>query len=148
MYVEAGVDKTRLVTELVARARAEGVRTLVGGCASVGGGALPFAPVAEAQRRLSGETSVAEGDTAGRVGGLFVSRVVARLSWDLSAGQGEAAAPGGGHSAVGLASPTTQTRLFEDVVDEFERLATPGWGPAGSRGHALGRPVEPQIGTS
>jgi DNA-binding CsgD family transcriptional regulator/tetratricopeptide (TPR) repeat protein len=126
VYGEAGVGKTRLVTELVARARAEGVRTLVGGCASVGGRALPFAPFAEALRPLSGETSVAGAETAGRPGGLFVSSFLALLSSELSEGRGETAAPAGGVPAVGLAGRVTQTRLFEDVVDELERLATPG----------------------
>jgi DNA-binding NarL/FixJ family response regulator len=128
VHGEAGVGKTRLVTELVARARDEGVRTLVGGCASVGGRALAFAPFAEALRPLSGGTSVAERDTTGERGGGLVSGFITLLSGDLSPANPGRAAPGRGEpaGAVGVgAAAVTQTRLFEDVVDELERLATP-----------------------
>jgi DNA-binding CsgD family transcriptional regulator len=47
---DAGVGKTRLVTELVARARRRGATTLAGGCLDVEEGRLPFGPFAEALR--------------------------------------------------------------------------------------------------
>jgi predicted ATPase len=50
---EAGVGKTRLVTELAARCAADGARVLVGGCLPLGEGALPYAPVVEALRPWS-----------------------------------------------------------------------------------------------
>jgi predicted ATPase len=50
---EAGVGKTRLVTELAGEAGGDGVLTLVGGCLDVGDGTLPYAPVVEALRSLA-----------------------------------------------------------------------------------------------
>src|SRR6266511_1644696 len=49
---EAGVGKTRLVSELLARARAHGALTLVGGCLDVGEGVVAYAPMVEALRPL------------------------------------------------------------------------------------------------
>ena len=49
---EAGVGKTRLTAELIARCAADGTRVLVGGCVPVGEGALPYAPIVEALRAL------------------------------------------------------------------------------------------------
>jgi predicted ATPase len=56
---EAGVGKTRLVTELIARCAADGTRVLAGGCVPVGEGALPYAPIVEALRILVAEAGVA-----------------------------------------------------------------------------------------
>ena len=52
---EAGVGKTRLVSEFAARVRHSGGRVLLGGCIELGEGALPFGPVAEALRGLGRE---------------------------------------------------------------------------------------------
>ncbi len=49
---EAGIGKTRLVTELAGRARAEGIEVLVGGCLDLDVGGVPYAPVVEALRDL------------------------------------------------------------------------------------------------
>jgi ATP/maltotriose-dependent transcriptional regulator MalT len=49
---EAGIGKTRLVTELAARCATDGTRVLAGGCVPVGEGALPYAPIVEALRAL------------------------------------------------------------------------------------------------
>ncbi|WP_436771218.1 helix-turn-helix transcriptional regulator [Yinghuangia sp. YIM S09857] len=51
---EAGVGKTRLLDEFLARAAASGAVTAVGGCIELGAEALPFAPVAAALRMLDG----------------------------------------------------------------------------------------------
>jgi tetratricopeptide (TPR) repeat protein len=56
---EAGVGKTRLVSELAGRCRAKGARVLVGGCLPLGGEGLPYAPIVEALRPLPGELGVA-----------------------------------------------------------------------------------------
>jgi class 3 adenylate cyclase len=48
---EAGVGKTRLVTELTT-GPANGARVLTGGCVPVGEGALPYAPIVEVLRTL------------------------------------------------------------------------------------------------
>jgi len=49
---EAGVGKTRLVTEFAAEAVEGGVRVVVGQCVELGGDGLPYAPVAGALRDL------------------------------------------------------------------------------------------------
>ena len=49
---DAGIGKTRLVTELGARARAAGAQTLVGRCIDLVGAEVPYLPVAEALRPL------------------------------------------------------------------------------------------------
>jgi len=52
---EAGVGKTRLVTELAARCGADGTRVLSGGCVPVSAGGLPFTPIMEVLRVLLAE---------------------------------------------------------------------------------------------
>jgi predicted ATPase len=49
---DAGIGKTRLVTELCARARAAGAQPLVGRCIDLVGAEVPYLPVAEALRPL------------------------------------------------------------------------------------------------
>ena len=49
---EAGIGKSRLATELAARAEARGFLVLTGGCIELCEGGVPFAPVVEALRRL------------------------------------------------------------------------------------------------
>jgi DNA-binding CsgD family transcriptional regulator/tetratricopeptide (TPR) repeat protein len=49
---EAGVGKTRLITELTTRCGAGGTRVLSGGCIPVGGDGLPYAPIVEMLRAL------------------------------------------------------------------------------------------------
>jgi predicted ATPase len=56
---EAGIGKTRLVTECANRCAADGMRVLIGGCVPVGDGALPYAPIVEAMRTLLADLSVA-----------------------------------------------------------------------------------------
>ena len=50
---ESGVGKSRLVSELSARAKAQGARTLCGECVELGEGELPYAPLVAALRPLS-----------------------------------------------------------------------------------------------
>ena len=52
---EAGVGKSRLVHELIDRARGAGARVLAGGCVELGGGGIPFAPLVAMMRELAGE---------------------------------------------------------------------------------------------
>jgi DNA-binding CsgD family transcriptional regulator/tetratricopeptide (TPR) repeat protein len=49
---DAGIGKTRLVSELAARARAAGAQPLVGRCIDLVGAEVPYLPVAEAVRPL------------------------------------------------------------------------------------------------
>ena len=50
---ESGVGKTRLVSELGARAREQGARVLTGDCVDLGDGELAYAPIVSALRGLS-----------------------------------------------------------------------------------------------
>jgi predicted ATPase len=49
---EAGVGKSRLVSEFVDRSRGAGVRVLMGGCLELGADGLPFAPFISVLREL------------------------------------------------------------------------------------------------
>ena len=49
---EAGIGKTRLAAELMARSPAAEGRVLAGGCVPAGGDGLPYAPIVEALRPL------------------------------------------------------------------------------------------------
>ncbi len=60
---DAGVGKSRLLTEFADRARRDGCHVLRGGCIDLGGGAIPYAPLIEALRQLvrtHGEAGVRE----------------------------------------------------------------------------------------
>jgi ATP/maltotriose-dependent transcriptional regulator MalT len=57
---EAGIGKSRLIGELVGRARAAGARALAGGCVELGGGGIPFAPLVEMLRALALELDADE----------------------------------------------------------------------------------------
>src|SRR5215468_5470601 len=113
---EAGVGKTRLVSELIARVRAQGALALAGGCLDVGEGVVAYAPLVEALRSLGGAADPAE---LGRVlGGARAE--LARLVPELGA-SGEAgvqAAPGAGALTPG--------RLFELLLGVLHRLAERG----------------------
>ena len=60
---EAGVGKTRLVSELELRAVADGARVLSGDCVELAEGELPFAPLTGILRQVTRELSAAELET-------------------------------------------------------------------------------------
>jgi DNA-binding CsgD family transcriptional regulator len=53
---DAGVGKTRLLAELLDRARSEGWRSVIGHCLDFGDSALPYLPFTELLGRLAGES--------------------------------------------------------------------------------------------
>src|SRR6266705_2928426 len=57
---DAGVGKTRLLTELAGRAAERGARVLVGGCMEVGDVGLPYVPFVDAFRDLGARSGEAE----------------------------------------------------------------------------------------
>src|SRR6476661_8837941 len=57
---DAGLGKTRLVTEFGAKARASGARVLTGTCLDIGGEGLPYGPFLEALRELGLELPPAQ----------------------------------------------------------------------------------------
>src|SRR5499433_3385246 len=98
---EAGAGKTRLVEQLAAAARGQGVRVLSGGCVPLGEEGLPFATVTEALRGLAGELDGAELKAVAGPARADLGRLLPGVGW------GAAAAPA---AAVAGAS---QGRLFE-----------------------------------
>ncbi|MFL5865201.1 MAG: AAA family ATPase [Solirubrobacteraceae bacterium] len=105
---EAGVGKSRLVAELVARARTSHARVLTGGCVELEGGGIPLAPVIDMFRALAADVSEEELD--GLVGSARAE--LGRLVPELDDGQ----AP-----VVGDRDPS---RLLELIVAVMGRLAT------------------------
>src|SRR5829696_2101107 len=114
---EAGVGKTRLVTDLVGRAGELGAVALSGGCLDVGDGVLAYAPLVEALRPLVGLLDAAELERV--LGGARgeLARVVPEL------GPPPAGAGGGGRQAE---APLAPTRLFELLLGMLHRLAERG----------------------
>jgi DNA-binding CsgD family transcriptional regulator len=103
---DAGVGKTRLVDELMTKARGRGALALIGGCLDVEEGRLPFGPFVEALRG-----HVRELDAASRaaLGGEELAPIVPEL----------------GRSPAGLAADggLVQGRLFELILGVVGRLA-------------------------
>ena len=110
---EAGVGKTRLVSELATLARATGSLVLIGGCIVLGDGPLPFAPVTEAIRGLIRQT---EPDELASVIGPSGSEL-ARLVPDLGPSVDEVPAP------APVSAMSAQGRLFELLLGALGRLA-------------------------
>jgi predicted ATPase len=104
---EAGIGKTRLIAELIARCTAERVRVLVGGCVPVGDGALPHAPIVEALRVLLTDLGA---DAVRELAGPSW-RELARLLPTL-----------GEPDPSGPPSPAAQAQLFELLLGLLGRL--------------------------
>jgi predicted ATPase/DNA-binding CsgD family transcriptional regulator len=108
---EAGVGKTRLVTEFAARIRASGGAVLIGGCLELGEGQLPYAPLVEVLRQLPRQLAPHVLDDV-----LGTGRpVLGGLLPELGDSRGRPA-----DTAVGWAA---QAALFEAFLALFERLA-------------------------
>jgi len=109
---EAGVGKTRLLNEFGARAAADGMRVLVGGCVDLGDGARPYDPFVAALRPWLMSLPAKDVD---RIVGPARS-AVQQLIPDLEfGGRGE---PDGGSSTSG-----TQSTLYLQVLGLIERIA-------------------------
>ncbi len=109
---EAGVGKTRLLTEFRARAAADGVRVLIGGCVDLGDGARPYDPFVAALRPWLKSLPAEDFD---RIVGPARS-AVRQLIPDLESGE---------EGEVRAQSPTwaTQSTLYLQVLGLVERIA-------------------------
>jgi ATP/maltotriose-dependent transcriptional regulator MalT len=105
---EAGVGKSRLVSEFAERSRGKGARVLAGGCLELGVDGLPFAPFTSMLRDLARDIG-ADGIAALLPGGT--TRELARLLPEF----GEPAGTGDAGEA--------RARLFEQVFVLLEQLA-------------------------
>src|SRR6516225_295270 len=108
---EAGVGKSRLVSEFAGRSRGAGARVLAGGCLELGADGLPFAPFTTVLRGLVrdlGATAVAELLPGG------ATRELARLL------------PEFGEPARADDAGEARARLFEQMLVLLERLAEAG----------------------
>jgi predicted ATPase len=113
---EAGVGKTRLVTELLGRVRAQAALGLAGGCLDVGEGVVAYAPVVEALRSLGAAVDPAELERVLGAARAELARLVPELGAPVEAGV--EAVPGAGALVPG--------RLFELLLGVLHRLAERG----------------------
>jgi hypothetical protein len=86
---EAGVGKSRLIAELVIRARAVDARALVGSCVEFDGGGIPFAPVVDMLRALAAELDADELEPLLGSGRAELGRLVPELDGGDTAPQPE-----------------------------------------------------------
>jgi len=108
---EAGVGKTRLVSDFADRAQDEGAVVLLGGCIDLGEGALPYAPVVEALRGLVRRAGSEELEAVIGHGRAELARLVPDLG------------PVAEESTSALSIASAQGRLFELLLGVLERLA-------------------------
>ena len=106
---EAGVGKSRLVTEFSSAARLAGARVLTGGCMQLGVDGLPFAPFTAILRDLVHEMGA---DAFGAMLPGRATRELARLLPELGV-PAEQDDPG-----------TARARLFEEMLSVLERLGS------------------------
>ena len=120
---EAGVGKTRLISEFAAQTRATGARVLIGGCLELGADGLPFGPFTAMLRDLVREIGADE--LVGLLPGSDrATRELARLLPELAAGQASDTTLTGPALAGPLPNAgEARARLFEEFLTLLERLA-------------------------
>jgi ATP/maltotriose-dependent transcriptional regulator MalT len=121
---EAGVGKSRLVSEFGRAAEAAGACVLTGGCLELGTDGLPFAPFTAVLRQLvheHGADAVASMLPGRTTRGL--ARLLPELGEpDTSPGIGPEIGPGIG-PGIGRDPGEARARLFEDVLTTLDHLA-------------------------
>src|SRR6476469_2919004 len=129
---DAGLGKTRLVTEFGAGARAAGARVLTGTCLDIGGEGLPYGPFLEALRELGLELPPAE--LRELIGGVAPELLAIAPGYVRFLGEDEPSdadddgptSPAALAAAVASNVPGTsadQNRLFELTLALMDRLA-------------------------
>ncbi len=121
---EAGIGKSRLVREAIARARGRGSAILHGACLDLGGEGLPYLPVVEALRALARETPP---DRLRTLIGPARPDLAALLPELSLAGGGrkaatDAADAGGDEESAPAGSRPDRARLFERFIGFLGRL--------------------------
>ena len=107
---EAGVGKTRLIEEFLARAEADGAVGLVGGCLDLEEGRLPFGPFIEALRPRMRELDPAARQELATLGGEELAPLLPELEPREEDRRSTAT--------------VAQARLFELVLSLLSRLAS------------------------
>jgi DNA-binding CsgD family transcriptional regulator/tetratricopeptide (TPR) repeat protein len=127
---EAGVGKSRLVSEFGAGARAAGARVLTGECLELGADGLPFAPFTAMLRDLVRELGPDQ-VTGLLPGGGGATRELARLLPELARNGSSPSLTSGLAGPASLTGPASsgdsageaRARLFEEFLTLLERLA-------------------------
>ena len=110
---EAGVGKTRFVSEIAATAAELGMRVVSGGCANIGQGGLPYGALVEALRGVASELDPDE--LAAAVGPAAAD--LARLAPDIAPRLAT------GPDTDPALEPWQQARLMESLLGFLGRLA-------------------------
>jgi DNA-binding CsgD family transcriptional regulator len=111
---DAGIGKTRLLTEFGCSARDRGALVATGGCIPIHGEGLPYAPITGILRDLAQQLGTAAAELLGPL--------AQGLGLDL--GAGASGVPADGYPGLPhLADELARTRLFESVLACLERLA-------------------------
>ena len=111
---EAGVGKSRLIVEFIARVEAGGGRGLTGGCLDLGGGGPPYAPFAEALR-----TFVRRLDPDARAAAFGPSTgALVRLVPDLRLAMADV-----GPQSVDAEPSGVQAQVFDAVIGALEHIS-------------------------
>jgi DNA-binding CsgD family transcriptional regulator/tetratricopeptide (TPR) repeat protein len=123
---EAGIGKTRLVSEAVARVP-EGTVVLVGECLDIGAAGLPYLPLAEALRSLARTTEPGQLDRVLGPGRGDLAALVPELALEVrDPATGLPAADASGEPSPTLTSGLAQARLFERVLGLLRTLSAAG----------------------
>ena len=110
---EAGIGKTRLVSELVAVARLRGSRVVAGSCLELGDGVLPYAPLVEALRALARGADPA-----------VLPELIGTARAELGRLVPDVVAPAPGDAnGDGVGAGSSQGRLFELVLGVLSRAS-------------------------
>ncbi|MEO8461997.1 MAG: AAA family ATPase, partial [Chloroflexota bacterium] len=111
---EAGVGKTRLLSEFASRAEADGVRMLIGGCLDVGEGGLPFGPFTEALKGLANTLGREAITSIFGSSGPALAGLISNID-DVMAAGATVTSPNG--------QASRQVRVFDAVLDVLGRLS-------------------------
>jgi ATP/maltotriose-dependent transcriptional regulator MalT len=119
---DAGLGKTRLVTDFGSRAEEQGARVIVGTCLDLRGDGIPYGPFLDALRALGATIGPeALGNLLGPVG-LELATLAPGFGRYIGASPEELARLGG----PATRAAADQARLFELILGILERLTTGG----------------------